>query len=128
MPELTFRVYATLYNLARGHALVHGRRVLTDDDMPLVAQLTVSSMPTERRKLFLALVHQGGQTLNVRQVGTVLGQRHHHTALQAISRAARLSVFHHVERSDEGATSLRLADDWAWAALPPYRELFQAIL
>jgi hypothetical protein len=45
------RAYAVLNNLARGHALIQGRRQLTEDDLPLVAYVTVSSMPPEGRRV-----------------------------------------------------------------------------
>jgi hypothetical protein len=41
--EQPWRVHAVLPNLARGHALVHGRTQLTDEDLPAVARVAVSS-------------------------------------------------------------------------------------
>ena len=66
--ERPWRAHAGLYNLARGHALVHGRRQLTMDDFPLVANLTVSSMPDRSRQVFKAMLrHESSLTVNQAQ-------------------------------------------------------------
>jgi hypothetical protein len=44
-PEAPYRAQAVLTNLARGRALVHGRRQVTMADVPLIAAVTTSSMP-----------------------------------------------------------------------------------
>ena len=49
-----------LYALARGHALVHGRRRLEEADMPIVARAALESTPNDRRAVLrLLLAHQG---------------------------------------------------------------------
>lgn len=53
-PESAKRVNAVLYNLARGHALIHGRTLLSADDLPMIAQITLSSIPDRRRAILLA--------------------------------------------------------------------------
>jgi len=58
--ERPHRALAALYNLARGRALLHGRRQLVADDLHLVRSIALSSMPTERARLFRALVDHGG--------------------------------------------------------------------
>src|SRR5207245_594440 len=70
--EQPFRAVATLYNLARGRALVYGRRELTADDLPLVTDVALSSMPHERAKLLRALIEHAGR-LNTRRAGLALG-------------------------------------------------------
>ena len=58
--ERPHRALAALYNLARGRALLHGRRQLLSEDLNLVKSVALSSMPTERARLFRALVHHRG--------------------------------------------------------------------
>jgi hypothetical protein len=47
--EAPYRAMSLLYALARGHALVHGRRQLTEADLPLVARAALESTPNDRR-------------------------------------------------------------------------------
>jgi len=50
------RANTTLYNLARGHALIEGRDYLTLHDIPVIIDIVLSSMPGDRREIFLALL------------------------------------------------------------------------
>jgi hypothetical protein len=56
------RINCLLYNLARGHALVCGRRQLTLEDLWPVLDLTFDSAPTTRAKVFRALIERGALT------------------------------------------------------------------
>ncbi len=59
--EQPYRFNTLLYNLARGHALLHGRTQLTTDDLPVVTRVALDSMPLERRKILrLLLAHAPG--------------------------------------------------------------------
>jgi hypothetical protein len=49
-----------LYALARGHALVHGRRQLTADDLPIVARAVLESTPNDRRAVMRILLAKDG--------------------------------------------------------------------
>ena len=55
------RINCLLYNLARAHALVRGRRQLTSEDLWPVLDLTFDSAPTTRAKVFRALIESGGE-------------------------------------------------------------------
>jgi hypothetical protein len=50
--ESPTRAKSVLTNLARDHALVHGRRTVTEDDLPLITHVAVSSMPTILASVF----------------------------------------------------------------------------
>jgi hypothetical protein len=54
------RAMSLLYALARGHALVHGRRQLTEDDLPIVARAALESTPNDRRAVVRILLRSGG--------------------------------------------------------------------
>ncbi len=58
--EAPHRAMSLLYALARGHALVHGRRQLTVDDLPLVARAALESTPNDRRAVMRLLLLNGG--------------------------------------------------------------------
>src|SRR5262245_15805692 len=78
------RAYAVLGNLARGHALVNGRRQLTDADLPPVARVAVSSLPHRLARVFLGLVGNGGEPLTIAEAQAALGVRDAETARRAM--------------------------------------------
>jgi hypothetical protein len=60
MIEKPNRINCLLYNLARAHALICGRRQLTAEDLYPVLNVTFDSAPTIRAKLFRGLIDNGG--------------------------------------------------------------------
>jgi hypothetical protein len=54
------RINTLLYNLARAHALICGRRQLTADDLWPVLDVTFDSAPTIRAKVFRELIEKDG--------------------------------------------------------------------
>jgi hypothetical protein len=58
--EQPHRAMSLLYALARGHALVHGRRQLDEDDLPVVARAALESTPNDRRAVMRALLANDG--------------------------------------------------------------------
>jgi hypothetical protein len=67
--EQPHRAMALLYALARGHALVHGRRRPCEDDLKLVARAALESTPNDRRAVIRILLAKGGMatTSNVEE-------------------------------------------------------------
>jgi hypothetical protein len=108
--EQPFRAVTTLYNLARGRALVYGRRQLTTDDLPLVTRLALSSMPHERAKLVRALIANQG-TLRTRDAARVLGVSLP-TARRKMEEIARLGIaaLNHCTQD----ARLILRPEWHW--------------
>ncbi len=58
--EQPHRINCLLYNLARGHAVICGRRQLSPADLGPVLQVTFDSAPMLRAKAFRTLMRQGG--------------------------------------------------------------------
>jgi hypothetical protein len=58
--EQPHRAMSLLYALARGHALVQGRRQLSDDDLRIVARAALESTPNDRRAVVRVLLANGG--------------------------------------------------------------------
>jgi hypothetical protein len=56
------RINCLLYNLARAHAVIRGRRQLTPEDLWPVLDVTFDSAPTTRAKVFRALIERGALT------------------------------------------------------------------
>jgi hypothetical protein len=50
------RILSVLIGLAQGHAIICGRRQLTEDDLPLIVAISLSSMPDDRRQVIDLLV------------------------------------------------------------------------
>jgi hypothetical protein len=58
--EQPHRAMSLLYALARGHALVHGRRQLSEEDLPIVARAALESTPNDRRAVIRILLANAG--------------------------------------------------------------------
>lgn len=116
--ELPRRAYAVLSNLGRGHALVHGRRQLSEDDLPFLAHVVVSSMPTERSRVFVALVLNGGEPLSVSEVQSALGVRHPDTARRVMADLDRLGVAELVKGVGTRPDCLQFRPEWQWCSSP----------
>ena len=62
--ERPFRLFQSLWDLARGHALLDDRMVLTEDDSQFVRRLALDSMPEGRRRILRVLLTAGHITVN----------------------------------------------------------------
>jgi hypothetical protein len=69
--EMPDRINQLLYNLARGHALLSGRRKIDFDDLRTILEVTFSSAPIQRVKIFKALLEHDGK-LKTNQVMAAL--------------------------------------------------------
>jgi hypothetical protein len=94
-PEQPRRAYAVLRNIARGHAIVHGRQQLSPEDLPLVARVTVSTMPSKCALVFPLVVEH--KEVTVSQVQAALGVRHHATARKVMEDLGGRGVMEYVE-------------------------------
>ena len=70
------RAATQLYNLARGHALIHGRNYITLEDIPLLIKVVLSTAPIARVAVFEMLLAMGG-TLKTSDIKEGLGISHH---------------------------------------------------
>ncbi len=106
--EAALRPNAMLYNFARGHALLFGRRSLDWDDLPLTGQLAIGSIPEDRRKVFSALIRCRG-VLPGEAIQEVLGWGKTKTygTLDAFDGEV-------IELADHPVKHLRLRDEWRW--------------
>ena len=112
-PESPHRANAVLYNLARGHALICGRSQLTPDDLPMIAQVTLSSMPERRRAVLLAFAKNGGEPLTVSQVESAAGVSRK-TAGQYMDEMHWLGLATFEAEGTGKASHLVLKPEWAW--------------
>lgn len=55
------RAINSLYNLAKGHALIHGRNYLKKEDLEIVKRIAFSSLPHDRSEFFKLLAKHDGR-------------------------------------------------------------------
>ena len=106
------RALSLLYALARGHALVHGRRQLNDDDLPIVARAALESIPNDRRAVMRILLDQDGRATT----GEVEAALHCSapTARAILEALDRLGVGRFENPGPPVVGSLFLADSLRW--------------
>jgi hypothetical protein len=112
------RINCLLYNLARGHALVAGRRDLIVDDLAPILEVTFDSAPTIRAKVFRALIDNGG-ILTTSDVANTLRcspptARREMEALCVLGIAVATKETGPANGRPE--TEIKLANDFAWFA------------
>jgi hypothetical protein len=105
------RINCLLYNLARGHALLCGRRQITQDDLWPVLVITFDSASTSRSKLFRHLIEKDGK-LETPDVERLLKC----TAPTARNEMEALSVLGVVDKIETAchATVITLAERFEW--------------
>lgn len=102
--------------------MVHARTHLSADDLPLVARVTVSSMPPECARVFEAAVKKG-EPLKVADVKAALGVRSPETARKVMGDLDRRGVMEYVQEGPGKAAVLRFRPEWDWCASPEFRAL-----
>jgi hypothetical protein len=120
--ESPHRANAVLYNMARGHALIWGRTQLTEEDLPLVVEVTLSSILQHRRTLFLALVRDAKCRLTVAQAHVALGVSLD-TARKAMEEMDWLGIAQFIEAGTGKPAYLTLDPNWSWCADNNFRPL-----
>lgn len=119
--EHPHRALAVLYNLAQGHALLHGRTQLTGDDLPLVVQVALSSAPTERSRLLRALIDRQG-TVTTREAAEALAVSRPTAAkaMKAMELLGLASLDDAPAAADDATPTkiLTLRPEWKWALKP----------
>jgi 5S rRNA maturation endonuclease (ribonuclease M5) len=105
------RINCLLYNLARGHALLCGRRQITLDDLWPVLEVTFDSASTSRSKLFRHLIEKDGK-LETPDVERLLKC----TAPTARKEMEALSVLGVVDKTEitGQATLITLTERFEW--------------
>ena len=109
------RINCLLCNLARGHALLCGRRQLAPEDLAPVLEVTFDSASTIRSRVFRGLLENGG-TLKTAQVEKLL-RCSNPTALKEMEALAVLGVADKTEPIPGlSGQELQLSDEFQWFA------------
>jgi hypothetical protein len=115
------RAYAVLGTLARGHALVHGRTQLTHEDLPLVARVAVSTMPSECGRVFTALVPR--KELAVAEVQAALKVKHPETARKVMEDLDRRGIMEFIQEGQGRTARLVFRSEWRWCTTPEFQTM-----
>ena len=123
--EIPLRAHAVLLNLARGHALVQGRTQLTEEDVPLIAEVTFSTMPHPLGAVYRALaVHPQG-LLTRAEVQAVLQVKSHNTARDVMEDFQISSVIRYTSQGQGKSAHLTFYEEWAWCQSPTFQAFLQ---
>jgi hypothetical protein len=112
--EKPLRINCLFANLARAHALICGRRQLTEDDLWPVLEITFDSAPPTRAKIFRHLIEKGG-TLKTSDVVDLL-RCSPPTARKEMEALTVLSVVNKWDADEAGRpdTIITLAESFSW--------------
>ena len=100
------RYRQSLYNLARGHALISGRRTLAMEDLALPLRIVLSTGPVERLRLLRHFI-TGDTIKSANQAGDIIGHAWS-TANAVMMQMMQLGIIRH------GSEYYYLSDEYAW--------------
>ncbi len=114
------RLVSILYSLACGHSIVNGRTQLTPEDLPLIIDVALSSMPDDRRQI-VQLLLQESSDLKEMDAGTVSSSDIERsltiskpTALKLIEELDRLEIGEKVKGDSRYPDTLKLRSCYDW--------------
>jgi hypothetical protein len=109
------RVTQSLFSIAKGNALLHGRRRVLIEDMQVCGRIALSTIPRKRRSLIQALLNpESGQELKASDVDSLLGVSRP-TSLNRMDELATLRIADLRERDDGRETkALVLREQFQW--------------
>jgi hypothetical protein len=100
------RYRQSLYNLARGHALISGRRTLAMEDLALPLRIVLSTGPVERLRLLRHFI-TGDTIKSANQAGDIIGHAWS-TANAVMMQMMQLGIIRH------GSEYYYLSDEYQW--------------
>ncbi len=127
--EAPHRANQVLYNYARGHAVLYGRRHITNEDVPLVAKIALNSANTDRVRLFEILISNNGKATTKE-----LKEQLNCSANMAIQTMMALKVLGLIEikqatSGKQGGRPMKIASikpEFNWILRREFKEIFKA--
>jgi len=112
--EVPDRAAIMLYNFARGHAFIQGRKQISEADIPLLIEIVLSSAPQDRVEAFRALLRNGGEMTTTELMRAIGCSRH--TAIRAMNTLSILKLVVKEETTINYATGfkIRVHPDLQW--------------
>jgi hypothetical protein len=121
--EEPWRANQQLYNLARGHAMIHGRNFVTMTDIPMLIKVVLSTAPIARVAVFeLLLAHKG--TLKTADIENALGISPH-TVRKTMTEFELLGLVDMKKEGeyDNSALEITLKSRFRWCLGSRFRQL-----
>lgn len=120
------RAFIMLHTLATGHAFVQGRRQLSEDDIPYLIEVALSSAPKDRVEAFKLLLKSGG----VLKASDIMEATRcsRHTALRAMETLSILQLAEDVDRTQSRTEgfSITIRKDMRWCLENKYMQKWGA--
>ena len=109
------RIGKLLHDLARGHALIHGRTRLESKDLDVCGRVALSTMPAKRRGIVRALLNPNRGALTASDVEDLLGVSRP-TARDRIDEVAALGLGEVVKETGRGGTTkaVQAKPEFSW--------------
>jgi hypothetical protein len=121
--EFPPRLSAILYNVARGHAISQGRSRINEEDIRLIIEIGLSSMPDDRRQVLdLLLRKKPGEALETHEIEDNLGVCSP-TARAIMKIFDVLGVADHSESMNGVSDFIVLKKEFQWFQSEEFRKL-----
>jgi hypothetical protein len=114
------RLTSILYSLACGHALIHGRSQLAEEDMLLIVETAFSSMPDDRRQVIRLMLEEPSDlkeevkgvvsSTDIRRALSISTP----TALKLIDELALLGIGEKFQGDNHSTSKLKLRSCYSW--------------
>ena len=121
--EHPLRLSQILYNLAKGHAIIQGRNHINEDDLRVVIEVGLSSMPDDRRRVLnLLLDKQPDEEVETENIVEELGVSRP-TALAIMQTFRVLGIVDYNDLGSGQSHSIKLKSDFEWFQTDEFRNL-----
>lgn len=123
------RAREALYNLAKGHAIIKGKRQVTIADLPVVIEVTLSSAPYDRVNAFKYLLKKEGEATTAALMRDLKCSRR--TAIRSMKTLEILELVDleknpiETEFGTRTGYTMRLKDEFKWFTSKEFRKLWR---
>lgn len=122
------RLSKTLYNLARGHAIIHGRNYITTDDLEIIIHVVMSSIPKDRLELFEVLFSNKGVADTIQIEKCLLISKT--TALKEMEKLRILGIVDNckVDGKSKPTSSIEIKSEYGWILEDEFKTYLKEII
>ncbi len=122
------RAITSLANLAKGHALLEGRRHISIDDIPIIIKTVLSTAPVERVMILDLLLNTNGELAASTIEGCLNISRP--TALRTMTELKILGLVNLTQESDSSNSvkTIKLKKEFEWFLSDEFKRLRQGIV
>lgn len=121
--EHPFRLSQILYNLAKGHAIIQGRNQINKDDLRVIIDVGLSSMPDDRRQVLELLLDKGPEDeVETDEITEKLGVSKP-TALAIMQIFKILGIVDYTDLGMGQSHSIKLKSDFEWFQSDEFKSL-----